>query len=51
MKDGERVMISLVKLESEAEESVWQRCCSDMDILQGEEDTRQAGEEARPKLR
>ena len=50
MKDGERMMMSLVKLESEAEESVWQRFCSDMDILQAE-DTRQAGKEVRPKLR
>lgn len=51
MKDGERMMMSLVKLEGEAEESVWQRFCSDMDMLQAQEDTRQAGEEARPKLR
>lgn len=37
--------MSLVKLESEAEESVWQRFCSDVDILQ--EDTRQVDDDTR----
>lgn len=54
MKDAETMMMPFIKLESEAEESVWQRFCSEMDILlvgQVEEDTKQAGEEVRSELR
>lgn len=50
IKDGERMMVSLGKRESEAEESVWQRFCSEMDVLlvgQAEEGTRQAGRQRR----
>lgn len=46
-------MMPRVKLESEAEETTWQRFCSEMDIMligQEEEDSRQAGEAGRPEL-